>query len=81
MQKAGYTYWKRFNLKRLIERVLNIHDTYTVNSWINRLLALGIIEPNPHIQLSARKKVIKPSNDTRYILNKDEIERYAHTPS
>lgn len=65
---------KRFYLKQIIQDKLNIVDAHTVNGWVTRLLALGVISPNPTSQLSANKQVIKPSNDTRYFINHAEAK-------
>jgi len=73
-----YVYIKRVYLRQNIMDTLNITDAHTVNGWINLLLGKTIISPNPHTQLSAKKKKIKPSNDTRYILNEFQLKLHIH---
>jgi len=69
---------KRFRLRQLIQVSLGIIDAHTVNNWVTFLLSKGIIRPNPHTQLSAKKKLIKPTNDTLYVVNEEFLEKHTH---
>lgn len=70
--------WKRYGLKLLIMRALNIVDPHTINSWVNRTLTCKypLIEQNPHTH-KTKGGYIKPSNDTLYILNEKNIKHYS----
>lgn len=71
-------YVKRVTLRRAIHGLLMITDHHTVNGWVNLLLTKGIISPNPHTELSAKQKKVKPTNDTRYFVNIEAIEKLTH---
>lgn len=77
----GKIFWfvLRRELKFAIIRALNLTDTHTINEWVNKLLAYGFISPNPHTELSAKQHKIKPSNDTRYIVNIQNIQQKLKT--
>ena len=64
---------KRWNIRLMIQSKLQIVECHAVNQWINFLLSEGYIHPNPTSQLSADKRIIKPSNDTRYFINYENI--------
>jgi hypothetical protein len=66
----------RRNVTLTIISRLNIGDSHQVNNWIDRLIAHGYLEPNPHTTLSTIKKIYKPTPDTRYFLNHDLIEKF-----
>lgn len=67
----------RYELKKLISHALNITDGHTVNGWITLLLGKVIIRPNPTSELSAKKRKLKPTNDTRYFINECRVNEYA----
>jgi hypothetical protein len=71
----------RFRIKHIIQQTLNIIDAHSVNSWVNLLLSMKIIKPNPHTQLSSKKKLIKPSNDTLYVVDEEKIKKHTHISS
>ena len=55
-------------LKLIIMQALFISDPHTVNNWVNLLLSMKIISPNPTSERTD-KGFLKPSNDTIYIIN------------
>jgi len=65
----GNVWIKRVDLRREIQNVLSIIDAHTVNNWINWLLGIHAIRPNPHTEKTSKKELTKPSNDTIYIIN------------
>ena len=74
----------RLQIKTAIKNALNIGGTHSVNGWINDCLDQKIIFPNPHSQLSAKKRFIKPTNDSLYFVNKEYLMislRQTHTQS
>jgi len=71
---------KRLRLRLLIKSVLGITDPHTVNAWIE-MLQTTVLSPNPHTQLSANSGIIKPSNDTYYILDTGKLKKLLATPT
>ena len=56
-----------------------IVDRHTVSSWINLLLNMGFINPNPtseYIRISPYHRMFMPNNETLYFVNIEVIEEY-----
>ncbi|MGD0644392.1 MAG: hypothetical protein ABSA75_05755 [Candidatus Bathyarchaeia archaeon] len=68
----------RQTLKQLISSTLHITDRHCISQWIECLLSLKLIEPNPHTQLSAQKHVKMPTMNTLYFINFDKTIRHTH---
>jgi hypothetical protein len=66
----------RNQLRQLILRKLDYADRHAVYIMIDRLLGHGFILNNPTSQLSAQKRKIMPTNDTRYFLDPKAINNY-----
>jgi len=82
-QSEEDTIIKRYDLRQLISYAIEVTDRHTICGWIDFLLAKYIIWQNPDSNLAENrshkklypKYIIKPSNDTRYILNEDKINQ------
>lgn len=91
----GKTIIIRLDLRRLIGGKLTIVDRHTVSGWINYLLAKHFIQLNPTSEtirvesnpyhkggLYPKTTMLMPNNETRYIINIEEIKCFLkeHSP-
>jgi hypothetical protein len=62
----------RYTLRELICGTLNVSDQHTVNGWIAKLVGLGILNHNPTSDKTVHGYT-KPSNETKYFINKSKL--------
>jgi len=70
---------KRFELRRRIQKAIDIVARNQISAWINLLLAKGYIKPNPtseYIRQDRYTKKFMPNNETRYFINIHEINGF-----
>ena len=79
-----YNTWEvkitRLRLRLLVRVELGITDPHTIRSWIETLQTT-VLSPNSTTQLSAIKGIVKPTNETMYIVNEDKLKKILTTPS
>jgi hypothetical protein len=51
----------------------NYNSINSITTWINKLLALNILSLNPDSSLSAKKRIYKPTPDSRYYINEENL--------
>lgn len=71
----------RQTLKFLITESLGVTNRHTLSAWINCLIALKIIEPNPHTQFWNNNNTIMPHDSTLYYINSEKLDRHTLSKS
>jgi len=62
---------RRWRLRGLIANTLNLTERHSIYLWIERLLAMNVLELNP--TSSFNNGEYAPDNNTRYVLNIEAI--------
>ena len=72
---------ERYRIDRQTHKLLIIEAIHeanrgTLSKWINVLIALKIIEPNPHTQFWNNSSIIMPHDSTLYYINSEKLDRH-----